>query len=206
MDPSFDFDELFYSSTDSMQQDQPDDGLPMDDDDVNTFRSPTQGNASTFHRQASSTGRSSLSVSSMPELICGVCSALAHGYNFDQITCESCKAFFRRNALKPTVSDEQLFPRYCSTCAFAQQPPGQCRFDGCCVINAQTRRHCAPCRLKKCFDIKMRKDWIRTDEEREVRRLQNQAKERRKMQRRMSDQQAVSHVSTALLLTRRVAE
>ena len=37
------------------------------------------------------------------DLICGVCSAPAHGYNFDQITCESCKAFFRRNALKNTV-------------------------------------------------------------------------------------------------------
>ncbi len=26
------------------------------------------------------------------------------GYNFDQITCESCKAFFRRNALNNAVS------------------------------------------------------------------------------------------------------
>jgi len=25
------------------------------------------------------------------------------GYNFDAITCESCKAFFRRNALRPVV-------------------------------------------------------------------------------------------------------
>ena len=30
--------------------------------------------------------------------------SLASGYNFDQITCESCKAFFRRNALSNTVS------------------------------------------------------------------------------------------------------
>ena len=36
-------------------------------------------------------------------LICGVCSAPATGYNFDQVTCESCKAFFRRNALRDTV-------------------------------------------------------------------------------------------------------
>ncbi|CAF0950003.1 unnamed protein product [Adineta ricciae] len=33
-------------------------------------------------------------------LTCVVCGASALGYNFDAITCESCKAFFRRNALK----------------------------------------------------------------------------------------------------------
>ena len=36
-------------------------------------------------------------------LICGVCGDKALGYNFDAITCESCKAFFRRNALKTKV-------------------------------------------------------------------------------------------------------
>lgn len=36
-------------------------------------------------------------------LICSICEAPAHGYNFDAITCESCKAFFRRNALKGKV-------------------------------------------------------------------------------------------------------
>lgn len=38
------------------------------------------------------------------ELICVVCGAAANGYNFDAITCESCKAFFRRNAFRPLVS------------------------------------------------------------------------------------------------------
>lgn len=33
--------------------------------------------------------------------ICVVCGEPASGYNFDRLTCESCKAFFRRNALKP---------------------------------------------------------------------------------------------------------
>lgn len=38
------------------------------------------------------------------EKICLVCGDKALGYNFNAITCESCKAFFRRNALKDKVS------------------------------------------------------------------------------------------------------
>jgi nuclear receptor subfamily 1 group I len=57
----------------------------------------------------------------------------------------------------------------------------KCRFDGSCIINVTTRRQCTYCRLKKCFDIKMRKDWIRTEEEIELRQLQKLAKERRKI-------------------------
>lgn len=36
--------------------------------------------------------------------ICGVCGDRALGYNFNAVTCESCKAFFRRNAFKDKVS------------------------------------------------------------------------------------------------------
>ena len=43
-----------------------------------------------------------------PGLICVVCGASANGYNFDRITCESCKAFFRRNAFRPLVSQYNL--------------------------------------------------------------------------------------------------
>lgn len=37
------------------------------------------------------------------ELKCVVCEGPAFGYNFDAISCESCKAFFRRNALRSDV-------------------------------------------------------------------------------------------------------
>lgn len=37
------------------------------------------------------------------EKICLVCGDKALGYNFNAISCESCKAFFRRNALKDKV-------------------------------------------------------------------------------------------------------
>ena len=39
---------------------------------------------------------------------CGVCGDRALGYNFNAITCESCKAFFRRNALKNKVGTNNL--------------------------------------------------------------------------------------------------
>ena len=35
--------------------------------------------------------------------LCSVCGHKALGYNFNAVTCESCKAFFRRNALKSKV-------------------------------------------------------------------------------------------------------
>ena len=35
--------------------------------------------------------------------ICQICGDMSLGYNFGAITCESCKAFFRRNALRHKV-------------------------------------------------------------------------------------------------------
>ncbi|CAF3491941.1 unnamed protein product [Rotaria sordida] len=80
------------------------------------------------------------------DLSCVVCRGSAHGYNFDAISCESCKAFFRRNAL---LNAERL----------------KCRRDGACEITLETRRRCKSCRLKKCFSVGMRKEWILTEEE-----------------------------------------
>ncbi len=37
-------------------------------------------------------------------LICQICGDIARGMNFDVITCMSCKAFFRRHALRLGVS------------------------------------------------------------------------------------------------------
>ncbi|CAF1390158.1 unnamed protein product [Adineta ricciae] len=96
------------------------------------------------------------------DLICAVCGAHAFGYNFDQITCESCKAFFRRNALK-NLKDLQ------------------CRHSGTCNITAETRRHCSHCRIKKCFAVGMRKEWIRSEEEKQKRRGQLKHTRRHKL-------------------------
>ncbi|CAF3525686.1 unnamed protein product [Adineta steineri] len=82
---------------------------------------------------------------------CYVCGAKAHGYNFDQITCESCKAFFRRNALK-------------------SMDKFRCRNNNSCAITSATRKRCKRCRLTKCFKVGMRKEWILTDEEKRLKR------------------------------------
>ncbi|CAG2162422.1 unnamed protein product [Oppiella nova] len=67
---------------------------------------------------------------------CVVCGDKATGYNFNALTCESCKAFFRRNALKKIP---------------------KCKFQSNCVIDIVMRRMCAFCRLNKCIECGMKK-------------------------------------------------
>lgn len=55
------------------------------------------------HSQQQQQQRISNSRKRLDGLMCSICKDSAHGYNFDVITCESCKAFFRRNALKKPV-------------------------------------------------------------------------------------------------------
>lgn len=75
-------------------------------------------------------------------LICTVCGASAIGFNFSVLTCMCCKAFFRRNAL---LGLESL----------------QCRYStDKCTIDIKSRRDCSYCRLKKCFQVGMKKELI----------------------------------------------
>ncbi|PSN50531.1 Nuclear hormone receptor HR96 [Blattella germanica] len=93
--------------------------------------------------------------------ICGVCGDRALGYNFNAVTCESCKAFFRRNALK--------------------NKEFRCPFTESCEITVVTRRFCQRCRLKKCLSIGMRKDYIMSEEDKVMKRRKielNRAKKR----------------------------
>ncbi|CAM4934992.1 unnamed protein product [Rotaria socialis] len=100
----------------------------------------------TNSRTICSTANTNGEIEKNSDLSCAVCCAVAHGYNFDAISCESCKAFFRRNALFNT---DRL----------------KCRRDGACEISVGTRRRCKSCRLNKCFTVGMRKEWILTEEE-----------------------------------------
>ncbi|KAL3991026.1 Zinc finger C4 type (two domains) family protein [Acanthocheilonema viteae] len=76
---------------------------------------------------------------------CRVCGDHATGYNFNVITCESCKAFFRRNALRPKEF--------------------KCPYSDDCDINSVSRRFCQKCRLRKCFAVGMKKEWILNEEQ-----------------------------------------
>lgn len=82
--------------------------------------------------------------------VCGVCGDKALGYNFNALTCESCKAFFRRNALA--------------------KKDFRCPFNEQCEITTVTRRFCQKCRLEKCFSIGMQKDLIMSEEDKVLKR------------------------------------
>ncbi|KAK6061814.1 zinc finger, C4 type [Cooperia oncophora] len=87
-------------------------------------------------------------------------------YNFNVITCESCKAFFRRNANK----EREI----------------RCPFNEQCEINVVSRRFCQRCRLAKCFDVGMKKEWIMSDEAR----LEKKQRVEENRERRMADAMA----------------
>lgn len=86
-----------------------------------------------------------------PQKYCAVCGDKAIACNFNAVTCESCKAFFRRNAFK----EQRL----------------KCLFENRCVIDRVTRRFCSKCRLLKCFQIGMKREWILTDEQKQIKRV-----------------------------------
>uniref|UniRef100_A0A0K0ELB2 Nuclear hormone receptor HR96 n=1 Tax=Strongyloides stercoralis TaxID=6248 RepID=A0A0K0ELB2_STRER len=83
---------------------------------------------------------SSNSVNHFATKLCAVCGDTAIGTNFGVTSCESCKAFYRRNSLRKTT----IF----------------CPFQGNCLININSRKNCQACRLKKCIDVGMKKDII----------------------------------------------
>ena len=53
----------------------------------------------------------SVSSASKKDKLCLVCGDRALGYNFNAVSCESCKAFFRRNAHKVRHRAARTRPR-----------------------------------------------------------------------------------------------
>ncbi|CAG2104053.1 unnamed protein product [Medioppia subpectinata] len=82
--------------------------------------------------------------------------------NYGAITCETCKAFYRRLTLKVN--------NYL-----------KCVANGDCIITPETRKYCPKCRLDKCLAVGMKSQFIRSDEENEWRRRMGEEKRRQKL-------------------------
>ncbi|CAF0778083.1 unnamed protein product [Adineta ricciae] len=91
------------------------------------------------------------------DLMCTICGDRAIGFNYNAPTCNSCKAFFRRNAHEPANKIRCLTGR------------------DDCHVGHEMRRKCTPCRLKKCLQMGMRRDFVLTEEQRKERRKELEA-------------------------------
>ncbi|CAF1068145.1 unnamed protein product [Adineta steineri] len=92
-------------------------------------------------------------ISTTKLLICVICGSSATGRNFGVISCESCKLFFRRNALK-------------------NQATLSCRYKNTCTVTLETRRRCSACRLNKCLKYGMERERLIKAEKKSVERRQ----------------------------------
>ncbi|CAG2100062.1 unnamed protein product [Medioppia subpectinata] len=91
--------------------------------------------------------------------VCWICGDKASGFHFDAMSCESCKSFFRRNALK-TI----------------------CYLGGNCKIDVLNRTFCKRCRLEKCFEVGMKTKYIYSEEQKAMRKALIEENKVRKMQ------------------------
>ncbi|XP_071041200.1 thyroid hormone receptor beta-A isoform X2 [Parasteatoda tepidariorum] len=80
--------------------------------------------------------------------VCGACGDRAKSYHFGGISCDSCKAFFRRSV------QNEAFKNF------------HCPYEGKCEITITSRKCCQYCRFKKCLSIGMETGWVMTEEER----------------------------------------
>ncbi|CAL4131276.1 unnamed protein product, partial [Meganyctiphanes norvegica] len=78
--------------------------------------------------------------------ICGVCSDKAKSMHFGGLSCDSCKAFFRRAVFRDS------FLKF--TCPNNRK----------CEINTVSRKCCQHCRYQKCTSIGMDKSYVMADD------------------------------------------
>ncbi|XP_055946226.1 thyroid hormone receptor beta-like isoform X2 [Argiope bruennichi] len=88
------------------------------------------------------------SASSRRQKVCGACGDRAKSYHFGGISCDSCKAFFRRSV------QNEAFKNF------------HCPYEGKCEITITSRKCCQYCRFQKCLSIGMETGWVMTEEER----------------------------------------
>ncbi|CAF0804194.1 unnamed protein product [Adineta ricciae] len=103
-----------------------------------------------YHRQSSYSTRE-----------CIICNSKAIGINFGAPTCAPCKAFFRRNARRKEILN--------LPCQHLESNVSKKSMD---ETNDATShymhiRRCSSCRLQRCFEVGMKEELVRTDEENE---------------------------------------
>jgi len=76
-------------------------------------------------------------------LVCRVCEDLASGFHYGVSTCEGCKAFFKRSLKGKDV----IF---------------RCPANNSCTIDKSSRKCCQACRLKKCNEVGMSAEYMRS--------------------------------------------
>ncbi|CAF1167707.1 unnamed protein product [Adineta steineri] len=79
------------------------------------------------------------------DTVCVVCGDQGIGYNYNVLTCGSCKTFFRRNF------NEDVDKLHCLT------------GDEQCSVSHEIRRKCQKCRLKRCFSIGMKPNVVKNN-------------------------------------------
>lgn len=99
---------------------------------------------------------------------CGVCGDVAKSMHFGGLSCDSCKAFFRRSVQNNAHKG--------FTCPYEKK----------CVIAVSSRKACQYCRFQKCLSIGMEKGWVMTEEERRKMMQQRQEKKMKEEQKKFS--------------------
>lgn len=74
--------------------------------------------------------------------LCVICGDHAIGYNYDVMSCASCKAFFHRYAYENPIGLKCL------------------KGKNQCTIDHRISRRCIRCRLTKCLSMGMRKEFL----------------------------------------------
>jgi len=119
---------------------------------------------------------------SADESKCHVCGDKSTGSHFGGISCESCKAFFRRSVQRNRFEDYK------------------CSYSGECKMNTNTRKICQFCRYKRCLGIGMRPKWVLSDDERHQkygnRRKQNKIIQKDSTEETHQQQQTVKSTET----------
>ncbi|CAF1182699.1 unnamed protein product, partial [Adineta steineri] len=92
---------------------------------------------------------------------CVICGSKSIGINFGVLTCAPCKAFFRRNARR-----KELLELPCRHRDMSVKTMNNHEMNERTMRYLQIRR-CSSCRLRRCFDLEMKEELVRTDEENE---------------------------------------